>query len=1001
MYSSRQTLSIVLLIITLSFFTVAGMEQPPSGEYRFPREALTDFLRPLTGQISFAKWIQEKDGSPIPNPWCYEAGKDKYVVYRYLRYWFGPGDSTWQRQAASNLLRLIADPRFAEMRPDIRVYPVTFIPNSCLKPSLITKDGNVVIELPISKLKQHADLLQQIEVDLKKFETLKFDPAKFQQDDDPHNNTAQDQAAREGRLQQTRITDIEQLYQSLLNGGFGDPRVEKDFRNLREKYNPGDKGGKSNKGKENGGDGSGGIKGPFKIGKSFSSWFVTLLEFVAEYLGIKEITEKVLLLAYMIAPDLFEQIGGFLVQLQQALTSDSLDTVLNSLTDIFRRALDIIDYINMAHELLTDPALWELAKQINLDQVIKVTAKTGMIDSDVLDKFRQFVPFTEINLKNLKSFNPEQFKNFIKDVATERFEKELSNQLRRLKIPGVVNLEGLVASLKNRTFEEWTKNKGLAFVESAIPAKYKKYQSAVTEILNGNHQQAVRQLVVDELASQIHIDAASLGKIYDGLSAGNLPQAMRDLAKTQTPRLGEYAATVNLLLDNKPREFAQGAAKIALLKSKIPAPVAEGFVQSGPAGALSAFAKMHKVNLSPQEIAALVDGTAGQELIDTAKAFLKKAQNPSRDLTRDEVFNLINEALNGYARVAGMLEPGLHLSRAELFSPSNLKNTVNLIRTIDQRLPELGSVLSWKALLGGFNQTAQDALAGMQLVDPARSVEDIFARLGRLNPNAKTTLRLEQLRSQLEQFRALLQQQRFGDAWRIIAEIQLQQLPVSYQSVAKNFLQGKAEQSLAGSGKFTARELFNRVTAMSQALAEAAPYLGSSQVWWSIPEDATEQTKEAMLEYLKKTGSVNIAKWLGNDGNIVKHEIFERASLQDSLRTTLGAFAGMDQEIAGTLLKGDAPAAFNKLLQKFARQIGITSEEALQALERGDTEGAIEKQLQTVAEVNYVGRTNYLRQVLHNRIAMMRRLLEMARLPIDPNKRDEIILLLSMVRAQQ
>ena len=61
----------------------------------------------------------------------------------------------------------------------------------------------------------------------------------------------------------------------------------------------GEKGGKSNKG-------GGGIGGKLPIKVKFSKWFQVLVQEVLTYFKIKELSEKILFVAYLVAPDLVE-----------------------------------------------------------------------------------------------------------------------------------------------------------------------------------------------------------------------------------------------------------------------------------------------------------------------------------------------------------------------------------------------------------------------------------------------------------------------------------------------------------------------------------------------------------------------------------------------------------------------------------------------------------------------------------------------------------------------
>ncbi|MBV6504650.1 MAG: hypothetical protein ILNGONEN_00200 [Syntrophorhabdaceae bacterium] len=931
-------------------------------EYRFRYTKLESFAPNFySGSLrdNIEDWAKANEGERIQfnesGLWCPDG--IYYVVYTYrsTSYWFGPGPSyQWQIQALNNLRaikqRLAAIPDLTDEAKDVFVFPVTIFNNNCLRPGYGM--GNVVDEQMTADLFRKTEFLQAIERRLGKINDIKFDFSLSDNGERPPETDEQRNEELDYQIDQLygHTNIMGQLYEELLNNGFINPQVNKLFNDLKKEYGDKAKGKNSardqagkqasgaNTGKKDGKGGKG-AKVPFKIKTPFSEWFVTLLRAIAKYLGIEELAKQVLLVAYMVAPELFDYIGSYLATLQQALTPKSFDEFLNNTSRVFQYALDFMEYMQTAYQLLTDPRLLELSQQLDMRKILEQTQQIEVRKIlQVLDRSKivdipdwmNSLPLQGVNFANLSKLQlhqaAEKIKNFAVTEAINRFEQ----QLRKSGIPIIQNLDlrGLEQAAKDGKLDKFVQNHVGSSVINMIPAEYRE---AAIRAINGDVYGAAIEQASREFNKHTGVPLNDAKELLGRLGKNDLKGATEIAFRTQTHRLGEYKRVGDLLVAGQFEQAYKEAGFVAM-RGKVPENVRQGFMNNGPAGALSAYTKGM---LSVEDIKSILAGEASYDLLAKAKQIASIELNMSPEkITPAQIKNWLTASLNKYAQIAETVPSGVSPHPADYFSPYSARTLAKLLNGFEASLPELRNELRLKELFGGFKPLAQEIIEQMQ----------------------RTNSRL------VQHVQQLVQQRRYDEAWLEIARTEIQRLPSELSTVAAEILNGLSSRSAA------------ELADLSEKIALQIPELGPGKIWWAIMQRRTGQTEAVLAKYM--------GEWDKQKGVLIN--------------TLAGAIPGLNKQLAADIIAGKAPEALESLLLTAARNLGIQSDDAIRALAHGDFEQAL-IQTSKNAPIDYATEANQLAQNLYNRLIMFKELLKAAKLQLSPEKVDEIMVKMRMV----
>ncbi|MEK7255584.1 MAG: hypothetical protein AAB316_12620, partial [Bacteroidota bacterium] len=283
-------------------------------------------------------------------------------------------------------------------------------------------------------------------------------------------------------------------------------------------------------------DNDGGKPGPFKIKIPLSKWFVTLMDIVATYFGIKEISLKILTVAYLIAPEVFDYVGSYLAKLQHLMTPNSLEDFLNTLSDVYDYAMQFLQYAKMAYDLLTNPDLQRLVdkidwKEFDLEKVLLEGEKVGIIKKHHLQKIKQYFPVDLIKGDILS--NSDKLQGALKDYAGNQIKKQAK------RIPGVgkyADLDKLwdcAASQDREKCMDVVKTSVKNGVFNNLPGEYRRYSDAFEDAWKGDYKAAAEKATAAELAHRTKISAAEAQALYRQAKAGDWKAFINTAAGTQ------------------------------------------------------------------------------------------------------------------------------------------------------------------------------------------------------------------------------------------------------------------------------------------------------------------------------------------------------------------------------------------------------------------------------------------------------------------------------------
>lgn len=289
---------------------------------------------------------------------------------------------------------------------------------------------------------------------------------------------------------------------------------------------PGEEAAADGDGKKDSGNGGKGLKGPFNVKTPFAKWFAVVMQSVARYLGVEQLANRVLFVAYMIAPEIFDACASFLAKCQLALTPKDLNDFLDKIADVYLSIEGMLPYLKKAYDLLHDGNLQELVnhidwKKFDLDSTLNVLGKVKVIPPETLHKIRQFVPTQFFSGKLLT--NPELLREKIQSYAIDRAVEQVDKGLGKFGI-SVAGLKGCIdAKDKEACAFGWAKNQAANVATSKIPV-LRNHRDAMNLLMDGKPKEAFKAVALNELAARAGIPMHQTRKLYEALERGDLKE---------------------------------------------------------------------------------------------------------------------------------------------------------------------------------------------------------------------------------------------------------------------------------------------------------------------------------------------------------------------------------------------------------------------------------------------------------------------------------------------
>lgn len=195
-----------------------------------------------------------------------------------------------------------------------------------------------------------------------------------------------------------------------------------------------------------------GAKGPFKVSTPFSKWFSIMVDILTEFLlpgELKKIATKALMVAYMMMPEVFDQVASTLAEIQRAATPKSVDGFLNNVANIADKAYDLYRNFKRIYKFVNDPNFKEIVSNANLGDLDEELKRMG-IDTGVgkvcQNKFAKHLCNLSLSeLKDLETMTPGQIKGFAKQKVKDYTNRKLPELLQNTGIPILENLDINVA----------------------------------------------------------------------------------------------------------------------------------------------------------------------------------------------------------------------------------------------------------------------------------------------------------------------------------------------------------------------------------------------------------------------------------------------------------------------------------------------------------------------------------------------------------------------------
>jgi hypothetical protein len=274
-----------------------------------------------------------------------------------------------------------------------------------------------------------------------------------------------------------------------------------------------------------------GAKGFLKVDNPLDKWFVTLLKILSKiYLQppMEDLIMQGLALAYLIAPELIENIGNVLGSLQRSLIPDAIDSQLNNIAAIAEIGLQVYDAFKQLDGLFNNPNFKMLMENLSWKDAVKA-ANFG------LDKFNlDLGPLNEIGQMLASGLDAKSFAEGFKNIAYDK--------MKQLAIDQAKNLLKSVPVLKNFDYNTLFDASGklkldpAKLAEDLVCPELNQYAGACTAFTKGGYKAATKKAVASTVSKYSKIPATQIEGLVNAFEKGDAKagfKAMSDIGFDQ------------------------------------------------------------------------------------------------------------------------------------------------------------------------------------------------------------------------------------------------------------------------------------------------------------------------------------------------------------------------------------------------------------------------------------------------------------------------------------
>ncbi len=539
-------------------FLLSPLSEVAAQEYYFLGDkGFNALLSPSLSRMYPDEFANKYGGVALPNTGTWHPPVQHWVVYRYLglRYWFEvtpPRSSDQMLQLLEGYIASNTAMQAEYERGTIRAYAHTFAKGQ------VVSVNDLMVDPENGEGKKHADELRQGLAGLERL--LNQADGKAGQAERDGSPTGMEKAWEEMREAEIGL---------FMNGLIADARGVEIANKLRNQYKmpppgtnpsgPGmlppdeiiaalasemrngpfgeegngfneqvmtDKHGKPIAGKKDLEDGNKGRKRPFNVKTPFAKWFTVVMQNIARYFGVEQLANRILFVAYMVAPEIFDACASFLAKCQLALTPKNLNDFLDKIADVYLSIEGMLPYLKKAYDLLHDGNLQELVKHIDwtkfdLGATLDVLGKAKVVPPETLNKIRQFVPIEIFSGKVLT--NPELLREKVLSYGIDQAVVQVDKGLSKFGV-SIAGLKGCInAKDKEACALDWTKNQAANLATSKIPG-LRNHREAINLLMGNKPKEAFKVALLNELAARAGIPIHQTRKLYEALERGDLKE---------------------------------------------------------------------------------------------------------------------------------------------------------------------------------------------------------------------------------------------------------------------------------------------------------------------------------------------------------------------------------------------------------------------------------------------------------------------------------------------
>lgn len=606
-FVSKVAIGCLLVFLPKSLFATAR-------EYFvYQPQAYNIFVQPVDGRYnSFEDWAMKKNikYESYNKEFCPDKNNLLWVYYRSpdnLRVWFRVVDTNEQKKAIDVLNTLLERPSIKPYRKYAIINPVTFVEGNCLLPGKMEdvvlvvnlakkqSDGALTkLENPAAKLAAMQDMAQKLKTQIDKLLPGEIDKIRKAHGLDKIPSPGEDFTnfdfsgdpnlqAPEGEEEQRKEGDEE----GSVVPGTGDGKTENNGTIGTKPDKPGRKADSDSKADEHGTDNAkpgkpgskvdangnvgngkatkgGGGKG-VGIGGGlpdvgFARWFQTLAKVLADYFGIRGLCEQWLMIAYAIAPELFEQVGSFLAKLQHLTAPKSLEDFLDAAADIYNKLEQYLHYFVQAYRLLSSGDFQSLMKDIEsmkASDVLNKVQKANVLPANVNKMLGATTGFN-FDMKDLKGLTDQQIKTRLSGIAKQKMRSLAEQKVKSLitknaqkianKLPVRIDVNGLYDCARKGDCKKHMEDEAKSIMNQTLPVQLRPY---IEDVVKGDYSKAGRRMAYDQIKKHSGIDPSIIGPVFDFLKNNDVYGAIKAVGKSQLYRFGAYQDIAARIMDGQ------------------------------------------------------------------------------------------------------------------------------------------------------------------------------------------------------------------------------------------------------------------------------------------------------------------------------------------------------------------------------------------------------------------------------------------------------------------